>query len=88
VPIVVLLLVFGFIIWLGIRKGWFVKKSPRDGSTVEKTNVLVEHGSAKPTGGNGDVRELHANDLPHQLEYSPVHELQGGEGRQNHGIRN
>jgi hypothetical protein len=65
-----------------------VKKSPRDDSAVEKANVLAEHGSAKPTGGNGDVRDLHANDLPHQLDYSPVHELQGGAGRWGDGVRN
>jgi hypothetical protein len=83
-----LLLAFGCIIWLGIRKGWLVKKSPRDDSSAaEKTNVLAEHGSAKFTGGDGDVRELHANDLPHQLDYSPVHELQGGEGGRSYGFR-
>jgi hypothetical protein len=65
-----------------------VKKSPRDDSTVEKMNVLAEHGAAKPTGGDGDVRELHANDRPHQLEYSPVHELQGGDGGRGDGVRN
>jgi hypothetical protein len=83
-----LLLTFGCIIWLGIRKGWFVKKSPRDDSAVEKTNVLVEHGTGKPTGGIDDVRELHANDRSYQLEYSPVHELQGGEGGRGYEARN
>jgi hypothetical protein len=58
-----------------------VKKGPRDDSTEEKTNVLAEHGTAKPTGGIDDVRELHANDRPHQLDYSPVHELQGARVR-------
>jgi hypothetical protein len=65
-----------------------VRKSPRDESTVEKTNGLAEHGTAKPTGGIDDVRELHADDLPHQLDCSPVHELQGGDGGPGYGFRN
>jgi hypothetical protein len=68
-----------------------VKKAPRDGSTVEKIGVATtQHdGSDKPTGGNGEVRELHADDRPHQLDYSPVHELQGsGEDGRGYVVRN
>jgi len=88
VPIVVLLLAFGGIIWLGIRKGWFVKRALHDGSAVEKTGVSTQYGSSKLTGGNGDVRELHADDRPHQLDYSPVHELQGGDDGRGYVVRN
>jgi len=64
-----------------------VKKTPRDDSTVEKT--AMQHDSGKPTGGNGEVRELHADDRPHQLDYSPVHELQGGgEDGRGYVVRN
>lgn len=92
VSIVVLLLAFGGIIWFGIQRGWFVKKTAaRDGSTVDKNGVATtQHdGSDKPTGGNGEVRELHADHRPHQLDYSPVHELQGsGEDGRGHVVRN
>jgi hypothetical protein len=72
-----------------------VKKAPRDGSTVEKTGVATtqrdnaDAGNTKPTGGNGEVRELHADHRPHQLDYSPVHELQGsGEDGRGYVVRN
>jgi hypothetical protein len=88
VPIEVLLLAFAGIMWLGIRKGCFVKKAPRDGSDFEKTGVKTRHdGSGKPTGGNDDVRELHADDRPQQLDFTPVHELQGGEDGRRYGVR-
>lgn len=85
---------FGGIIWLGIQRGWFVKKAAaRDGSTVEKTGVstTTQHDgdNFKPTGGSGQVRELHSDDRPHQLDYSPVHELQGsGEDGREYVVRN
>lgn len=96
VPIVVLLLVFGVVIWLGMRKGWFVRKNaqdPRSGAAAEKGDGFTQSGSGKANGDHGEpavlsVRELHANDLPHQLESSPVHELQGGEGGQHYVVRN
>ena len=70
-----------------------MKKAPRDGSTVEKngasTTTQHDGGNYKPTGGNGEVRELHSDDRPHQLDYSPVHELQGsGEDGRGYVVRN
>ena len=66
-----------------------MRKAPRDGLLVEKTGVSSQHGgSSKPTGSKGDVRELHADDRPHQLEYNPVHELHGGEDRRGYVVRN
>jgi len=70
-----------------------VKKAPRDGSTVEKTGTTTtkqDGGNFKPTGGSGEVRELHSDDRPHQLDYSPVHELQGSgeDGRGGYVVRN
>ena len=45
----------------------------------------MESGAGKAVGNTGEpaflsVRELHGNDMPHQLESKPIHELQGGEG--------
>ncbi|KAM0719787.1 hypothetical protein Q7P37_003921 [Cladosporium fusiforme] len=94
VPIVVLLIVFGLIIWLGIRRGWFVKKSSHNAAAAaEKGNAVLRPSDSKGFGGaNESVRELHANDRPHQLESSPVHELQGGDnsspGGQHYVVRN
>ena len=70
-----------------------MKKAPRDGSTVEKNSVssTSQHGGSnhKHTGGNGEVRELHSDDRPHQLDYSPVHELQSsGEDGRGYVVRN
>lgn len=82
VPVVVLVLAFGLIVWLGIRKGWFVKKdkTPHDGSVAEKNLGQAHDGiDNKPVGDEGEVRELHSNHMPYQLEFSPVHELAGKE---------
>lgn len=93
IPVVVLLLVFGLVIWLGIRRGWFVRKSQRGGRAEEgeKGDAVTEAGAGKSMGGNTgepaflSVRELHADDLPHQLGGSGVHELHGGEGGRQFG---
>lgn len=97
-PIVVLLVIFGLILWLGIRKGWFVRKSSPDvvnGAAAEKGDVVVQSNDEKAFGGGNEpgilsVRELHANHRPHQLESSAVHELQGGGGNggQHYVVRN
>jgi len=52
----------------------------RDG---EKSDAVIESGAGKAMGDTGEpaylsVRELHANDMPHQLGSKPIHELQGG----------
>ena len=70
-----------------------MKKAPLDGSTVEKSDgTNTKHGGVsgnKPTGGNGEVRELHSDHRPHQLDYSSVHELQGsGEDGRGYVVRN
>lgn len=91
----VLLLVFCLVIWLGIRRGWFVRKSQRGGrgEEGEKGDAVTEAGAGKSMGGNTgepaflSVRELHADDLPHQLGGSGVHELQGGEGGRQFGVQ-
>lgn len=51
-----------------------------DGSTAEKLQSNAQYADgAKPFGADGEVRELHANHMPYQLDYSPVHELGGKE---------
>jgi len=96
VPVVVLLVAFGVILWLGRRKGWFVRRSSpaaQDGATAEKLGFVTHDGGDKSFRNGNDpayasVRELHADDRPYQLESSPVHELQGGDGGPQYRIRN
>ena len=62
------------------------------GGPGEKSDTVMESGAGKTMGNTGEpaylsVRELHANDLPHQLESKPVHELQAGEGGRQYGER-
>lgn len=93
-PIVVLLIVFGLILWLGIRRGWFVKKDARGGATYnaspEQGNIVVHSNEPKRFGGSNEpfVSELHPHGRPYQLEGSGVHELQGGDGGQQYFVRN
>jgi hypothetical protein len=98
IPVVVLLIVFGLIIWLGIRRGWFVKKDRRDtarsigADNAEKGGAVMESNANKALGNTGEpavssVRELHANDLPYQLENKAVYELHEGEGGRQYGGR-
>lgn len=82
-----------------MRRGWFVKKGQQQGGAArdynqrpsEKSDAVMEAGGAgKATGNTGEpaylsVRELHANDLPHQLESKPIHELHGGSGEDGRG---
>ena len=72
-----------------------MKKHRRDAARdvgAEKGGTTMEIGAGKATGDAGEpafssVRELHANDLPHQLASKPIHELQGGEGGRQYGGR-
>jgi hypothetical protein len=53
---------------------------------------MMESGAGKAVGNTGEpalssVRELHANDLPHQLENKAVYELHEGEGGRQYGGR-
>jgi hypothetical protein len=76
-----------------------VKKNRRDAArdmrvveNGEKGGVVMESGTGKTVGNTGElasssVRELHANDLPHQLENKAVYELHEGEGGRQYGGR-
>jgi hypothetical protein len=62
------------------------------GDGGEKSDAVMESGAGKAMGNTGEpaflsVRELHGNDLPHQLESKPIHELQGGEDGRQYGGR-
>jgi hypothetical protein len=63
------------------------------GDGGEGSDAVMESGAGKAVENTGEpaflsVRELHGNDLPHQLESKPIHELQGGEDGRQYGGRN
>jgi hypothetical protein len=70
-----------------------VKKTRRDSARdIGAENGEMKSGAGKAVGNTGElasssVRELHANDLPHQLENKAVYELHEGEGGRQYGGR-
>jgi hypothetical protein len=91
IPVVVLLIVFGLIIWLGIRRGWFVKKDRRDtarsigAENAEKGGAVMESGAGKAVGNTGEPAVFSVREL--QLENKAVYELHEGEGGRQYGGR-
>lgn len=95
IPIVVLLVLFGLIIWFGIRRGWFVRIANRRGGndthlTHENTAGLAQQSHTIPpvvAGKKQEMaseyaappRELHSDHRAWEAEGTEVHQLEGDE---------
>lgn len=82
IPIIVLLLLFAIVLYLGVRKGWFVRKDDRDALSryreaygndfTQQTKGGVEIGTKERNMG-----ELSGDHGAHQLNSTEVYQLHG-----------
>ncbi|KAK5170255.1 uncharacterized protein LTR77_004841 [Saxophila tyrrhenica] len=87
VPIVVLLLLVAAGLYIGVRKGWFVRKADRDALSRYQNGYAGDVSLRAKDGVGIEAREreglgeLNGQSRPHLLNSTEVYQLHGDEGR-------